>query len=189
MKALIQKSTNLISSFIDDSQSSYEYFDVIELSEDLDASIIEEIVASRGKSYLAESVPDAESMHYRPDQLFFKYITESKTLEKIEISDIFKSKLSLSEEIKRIDRSTTQAISEGFEFDGSRFSLSQNAQLNWYGLLLLDQTGLFEDQDISTADDKVYRLTQKKLKPFVRSAHRAIHKRLESGRNKKQQVS
>ena len=77
-------------------------------------------------------------------------------------------------------------VYKGFEFDDYTFSLSQNAQLNWQGLLLLHQAGLFEDQEISTKMDESYLLVKEKLPGFITAGKEKLTAALAAGRAKKQ---
>ena len=90
------------------------------------------------------------------------------------------------EKIAVIDRDTQREVVKGFSFDGHTFSLSQNAQLNWQGLLLLHQVGLFEDQEISTKMDESYLLVKEKLLGFITAGKEKLTAALAAGRTKKQ---
>lgn len=87
-----------------------------------------------------------------------------------------------------IDADTQAQIAKGFGFDGQWFSLSQAAQLNWQGLFLLHQAGLFEDQQISTLEGGVYRLTASNVQGFIQAGSTVLIQALKAGRDKKQMV-
>lgn len=74
--------------------------------------------------------------------------------------------LSLSEykdnKIKEIDSKTQELISQGFPYNGSQFSLSSHAQLNWIGMKTADiQDLLTFPMGITTIDDEEYSLVSK----------------------------
>ena len=110
-----------------------------------------------------------------------------KKLVAIPLNNIAKEALK-EEKIQQIDLETQREISKGFEFDGYRFSLSQKAQLNWQGLLLLFQSGLFESQEISTKENSSYLLKKEKLIDFIKAGSTVISSTLKLGRDKKQQL-
>ena len=98
-----------------------------------------------------------------------------------------KNRLERERVIENIDGETQAAIQAGFNYDGQRFSLSQNAQLNWQRLLLLHQNKLFgESQRISTKDNQTYVLKAANLQAFIRAGQSAIETALEAGRSRKQ---
>ena len=70
--------------------------------------------------------------------------------------------------IKEIDEKTQKILAEGFSFDGKKFSLSNNAQMNWK-----DYSDLAEKHfpiKVSTIDDDIYLLTFDKVKLFYEKA-------------------
>lgn len=88
----------------------------------------------------------------------------------------------------QIDRRTRQLISGGFVYDGKRFSLSRNAQINWLGL---DARITVETYPLSivTADDEPYTIAnQGEAKALVDAAYAAKRGHQLSGAAKKIEV-
>lgn len=71
--------------------------------------------------------------------------------------------------IVQCDKGVTQRIGEGFEFDGCQFSLSANAQLNWLRVGVNLALGMFQEGDIPTQDNQLYRLTASQARNFYLS--------------------
>lgn len=88
--------------------------------------------------------------------------------------------------LKVIDTDTVKEIAKGFDFDGKKFSLSLNAQMNWQGLFIMKQAGLYSTQEISTIDNKSYELTVDDVDAFFQAGSQALIDRLKVGRDKKQ---
>lgn len=64
------------------------------------------------------------------------------------------------------DKKVSACIEAGFEFDGFRFSLSANAQLNWLRVGVSLSLGVLKDTPIPTLDDSLYVLTTPKAAAF-----------------------
>ena len=144
---------------------------------------IRELIIAEGTLY-----SDYEYMRYDlPDDLtigFSQSLTASqKTILDDIISNYSHDHLLANKEIKNreVDRRTQELISEGFLYDGKRFSLSQEAQLNWLGL-----QSYSPPVEVTTIDDKAYSVADINL--FVQAAASTKQSHLDSGRILKQQV-
>ena len=71
--------------------------------------------------------------------------------------------------VTQCDKGVSQIIGEGFEFDGHRFSLSANAQLNWLRVGVDLSLGVFQEGNIPTQDNQLYRLTASQVRSFYLS--------------------
>lgn len=125
----------------------------------------------------------------------FKKITDSEvhvtfdevltTQENNELNNIIGDHTNLAtlkqERIIFIDHRTRELISEGFEFDNERFSLSAPAQSNWLGLKTLESLLTFP-VEVTTIDDKSYSITSANLNSFVGVAAGVKQSHLDSGR-------
>lgn len=93
--------------------------------------------------------------------------------------------LSLAEKkaakVLAIDSRTRAIISAGFSFDGSQFSLSQQAQTNWLGLSVL-QDLLSWPMGITNNADATYALSLENLVPFLASGSGVIATAVGTGR-------
>lgn len=83
--------------------------------------------------------------------------------------------------VSAVDARTRAIIAAGFQFDGNGFSLSQQAQTNWLGLLTLQ--GLFSwPMGITNSADETYLLSHDNLIPFIATGSGAIAAAIGSGR-------
>lgn len=95
--------------------------------------------------------------------------------------------------INEVDIKSIQIIERGFSFDGSVFSLSQNAQLNWNSLKTLITSGDIgpdENIEISTKNshNDAYILTPDKRTNFFGLAFITVKQVLNTGRSIRQQM-
>lgn len=95
----------------------------------------------------------------------------------------------LQQSIKNIDKEIQNKILEGFTFKDNLFSLSQNAQINWQGLLGLYNSNVFgESQIISTKDNKTFILKKEDLLEFILTGKQAILDAMNYGYNEKSKL-
>lgn len=80
-----------------------------------------------------------------------------------------------------IDTRSQEIIRDGFTFDGHKFSLSANAQINWVGIVVF-QAGLSWPLGLTTDDDYEYDLTLVNLPAFVGAALTVVNTVIASGR-------
>lgn len=90
--------------------------------------------------------------------------------------------------IKEVDRRTQEIISSGFTFDSNQFSLSIEAQINWSGLVTLENL-LTWPMNITTKGDGTYALSQSNLLYFIGTGKTVITNTLDSGRTLKISVN
>lgn len=90
--------------------------------------------------------------------------------------------------IQAIDMRTVQLIGSGFTFDGSEFSLSANAQINWIGMKTLESL-INWPLNITTKSDNQHSLPQSQLNSFVGTAKGVVQAHLDSGRALKVSVN
>jgi len=137
----------------------------------------------KGVSLIVESLPvkkDGEKYQIKKKHL----IVVPKTDQDLQVDISFQNDLSL----KVIDKDTSSEISKGFDFDGKKFSLSINAQLNWQRILGLHLLGDFVDTDISTLDSKSYTLKTTDVVSFTKAGSGKILNELQIGRDKKKNL-
>ena len=189
MKLIVQKDINLISGFVEDTEEvNLDFFEVYDFNPQNNEKEAIDIVNSQGNSFLAKDIAHVEELLYKQEQLFFVRDGKTGVLSKLELPESFIESL-MSQKLKeKIDKDTAQRISKGFDFDGHTFSLSQNAQLNWQGLLLLHQSGIFESQEISTKEGATYLLKKEQLMDFIKAGSSVVTHALKIGRDKKQQL-
>ena len=87
--------------------------------------------------------------------------------------------------VLEIDTRTREIIDGGFTFDGHQFSLSQNAQMNWLGMAVL-QGALSWPVGITDQTDHTYSLALADLPTFVGIGMTVIKSSVDSGRTLKE---
>jgi len=110
-----------------------------------------------------------------------------KEFENRDIREQYYEKI-LNTNINMIGSETNQEINKGFEFDGNVFSLSIYAQINWNRFLLLSQSDLFQDTEISTLDSKRYILKKESLYDFIMCYNKVVNESLIKHREKLDKV-
>jgi hypothetical protein len=85
------------------------------------------------------------------------------------------------------DKKTEDLILSGFTFDGSLFSLSINAQINWSNLLNIPQQ-MFP-LNLSTKDDNIYVLNFNNVQSFYFTALGKKSEYLQSGNDVKKRIN
>jgi hypothetical protein len=89
--------------------------------------------------------------------------------------------------INIIDNKTGQLISEGFTFDGKKFSMSNNAQINW-AVLKMIKDDITYPYPVSTIDDDEYLVQQADFETFLNTAIGFKETLLSAGRELKKQI-
>jgi hypothetical protein len=82
---------------------------------------------------------------------------------------------------QEIDAKTETLIKLGFVYDSETFSMSENAQINWTNLKLLE-SALTWPVELTTVDDTAYSLSQANLDAFMSAALTHKQTQLDSGR-------
>lgn len=80
-----------------------------------------------------------------------------------------------------IDERTDAIISNGFTFDGNRFSLSIQAQMNWSALFSMQSLMSFPI-GVTTLDNTTYSLSFANLIPFIGTGMAVVKNAIGSGR-------
>ena len=101
-------------------------------------------------------------------------------------------KINKTKKNELIDNRTKELIFKGFTFDGSKFSLSIEAQVSWLGLYtfrdMLDYSG--DGYPVTTIDDEIYMVADaNKMASFAGTGLTTIEIYKTSGRNLKAQVN
>ena len=83
-----------------------------------------------------------------------------------------------------IDARTREIIAGGFAFDGQTFSLSEQAQMNWLGLITLQDMATWP-KEVTTNADTAYSLTLGNLPTFIGAGMAVIDGAVAAGRTLK----
>jgi hypothetical protein len=139
------------------------------------------------KTYKIVSKNDKQNIHYYDGENlelveFFDGNIKDGYSKKIETLTDYKNYL-----IDLQDKKTEQLIYSGFTFDGSLFSLSINAQINWSNLLNIPQA-MFP-LNLSTKDDNIYVLNFNNVQNFYFTALGKKSEYLQSGNDVKKRIN
>lgn len=83
--------------------------------------------------------------------------------------------------VAAVDARTREIIAAGFSFDGNSFSLSQQAQMNWLGLVTLQDLFAWP-MGVTNDADATYTLSHENLIPFIAAGSGVVAAAVGSGR-------
>jgi hypothetical protein len=124
--------------------------------------------------YSEDNIPPIENGIYPVD--FEKGAFVPRCQQQLDAARMAQQKADRQRYVGACDREVATNIGQGFDFDGHRFSLSANAQLNWLRVGVNLSLGLLKDVSLPTLDNDIYLLKSSKASLFLQAYSDRVEK-------------